>query len=62
VRQRVLELRAQLSVDGLDAGPVTIALHLEREGRKAPAAATISRILTQAGLINPQPRKRPCSS
>jgi transposase InsO family protein len=62
VRQRVLELRAQLSADGLDAGPVTIAWHLEREGLKAPAAATISRILTQAGLINPQPRKRPRSS
>ena len=62
VRQRVLELRAQLSADGLDAGPVTIAWHLAREGLKAPAAATISRIVTQAGLIDPQPRKRPRSS
>ena len=62
VRHRVLQLRAQLSADGLDAGPVTIAWHLEREGLKTPAAATISRILTQAGLINPQPRKRPRSS
>ena len=62
VRQRVVELRAQLTADGLDAGPVTIAWHLEREGLKAPAAATISRILTQSGLINPQPRKRPRSS
>jgi transposase InsO family protein len=62
VRQRVVELRAQLTADGLDAGSVTIAWHLEREGLKAPAAATISRILTQSGLINPQPRKRPRSS
>jgi DNA-binding transcriptional ArsR family regulator len=60
--QRVIELRAQLRAGGLDAGPVTIAWHLEREGLKAPAAATISRILTQAGLINPQPRQRPRSS
>lgn len=62
VRQRVIELRAQLTTDGLDAGPVTIAWHLEREGLKAPAPATISRILHQAGLITPQPRKRPRSS
>ncbi len=51
VRQRVIELRSQLTADGLDAGPVTIAWHLEREGFKAPAPATIHRILTRAGLI-----------
>ncbi len=62
VRQRVIELRAQLTADGLDAGPVTIAWHLEQEGHKPPAPATISRILHQAGLITPQPRKRPRSS
>jgi transposase InsO family protein len=62
VRERVIELRRTLTAQGLDAGPVTIAWHLEREGLRAPAAATISRILTQAGLINPQPRKRPRSS
>ena len=62
VRARVIELRVRLTADGLDAGPVTIAWHLEREGLKAPAPATISRILTRAGLITPQPRKRPRSS
>ena len=62
VRERVVELRAQLTADGLDAGPVTIAWHLEREGHKPPAPATISRILQQAGLITRQPRKRPRSS
>ena len=41
---------------------MTIAWHLEREGLKPPAPATISRILHQAGLITPQPRKRPRSS
>jgi transposase InsO family protein len=60
--ERVIELRAQLTANGLDAGPVTIAWHLEREGLKAPAPATISRILTRAGLVSPQPRKRPRSS
>jgi transposase InsO family protein len=62
VRERVIELRSRLTADGLDAGPVTIAWHLEREGFRPPAPATISRILTQAGLITPQPRKRPRSS
>ena len=62
IRERVIELRVQLSADGLDAGPVTIAWHLEREGLRAPAPSTISRILTRAGLVSPQPRKRPRSS
>jgi transposase len=62
VRQRVIELRCQLIAEGLDAGPVTIVWHLEQDGFTAPAPATISRILSRAGLINPQPRKRPRSS
>jgi transposase InsO family protein len=62
IRERVIGLRVQLVADGLDAGPVTIAWHLEREGHKPPAPATISRILHQAGLVTPQPRKRPRSS
>ena len=62
IRERVIELRVQLTAGGLDAGPHTIAWHLEREGHKPPAPATISRILKRAGLITPQPRKRPRSS
>ena len=62
VRERVIELRAQLTADGLDAGPVTIAWHLEREGLGVRSTSTIRRILHQAGLITPQPRKRPRSS
>src|SRR5436190_8989363 len=62
VRGRVVELRAQLAADGLDAGPATIRWHLEREGLGAPSTSTIRRILHAAGLITPQPRKRPRSS
>jgi transposase InsO family protein len=58
----VIELGQRLTADGLDAGPVTIGWYLQQEGLKAPAPATISRILTRVGLINPQPRKRPRSS
>jgi transposase InsO family protein len=62
VRERVIGLRTQLSSDGLDAGPVTIGWHLEQEGLRAPSTSTIRRILSQAGLITPEPRKRPRSS
>jgi transposase InsO family protein len=62
VRERIIELRQRLTAEGLDAGPVTIAWHLEREGLRAPSTSTIRRILHEAGLIAPEPRKRPRSS
>src|SRR6478736_672536 len=62
VVERVIELRRELVARGLDAGPVTIGWHLEREGLHIPSPATIHRILTQAGLVTPEPRKRPRSS
>jgi transposase len=62
VCRRVIELRSQLTADGLDAGPVTIAWHLEREVLPAPSTSTIRRIVQTAGLICPEPRKRPRSS
>ncbi|WP_251449778.1 IS481 family transposase [Microbacterium sp. Marseille-Q6648] len=62
VVERVLRLRAELIAHGFDAGPVTISWHLDREGLPVPSHATIHRILTRAGLITPEPRKRPRSS
>jgi transposase InsO family protein len=62
VRERVLELRSQLSAGGLDAGPETIRWHLEQEQLRALSTSTIRRILHQAGLITPAPKKRPRSS
>ena len=61
-RSRIVELRHQLTAEGLDAGPVTIAWHLGQEGLPVPAISTIRRILHAAGLITPEPRKRPKSS
>lgn len=58
----MIELRLTLTADGLDAGAHTIRWHLEREGLKPPAPATISRILHAAGLVTSEPRKRPRSS
>jgi transposase InsO family protein len=62
VRERIVQLRLQLRKDGLDAGPVTIAWHLEQEGHRPPSTSTIRRILHTADLVVPQPRKRPRSS
>ena len=62
VRDRIIALRIELTARGLDAGPVTIAWHLEREGLPAPSTSTIRRILHAAGLVVPEPRKRPRSS
>ncbi|MCW5951560.1 MAG: transposase, partial [Propionibacteriaceae bacterium] len=62
VRTRIIELRQQLTANGLDAGPVTIAWHLEQQGLRVPSTSTIRRILHAAGLVTPEPRKRPKSS
>jgi transposase InsO family protein len=62
VRERVVGLRTELTGRGLDAGPVTIAWHLGREGLAVPSSSTIRRILHAAGLVVPEPRKRPRSS
>jgi len=62
LRGRIIELRQQLTAQGLDAGPVTIAWHLEQERLHVPSTSTIRRILHTAALITPEPRKRPKSS
>ncbi|MDX6280650.1 MAG: hypothetical protein QOH03_1721 [Kribbellaceae bacterium] len=58
----ILELRAKLTAEGHDAGPDTIAWHLAQHHKLVVSTATISRKLTAAGLVTPQPQKRPRSS
>jgi len=58
----ILELRDKLSTGGLDSGPDTIAWHLAHHHAITVSVATISRYLTRAGLVTPQPKKRPKSS
>jgi transposase InsO family protein len=58
----ILQLRNELAAAGLDAGPETIAWHLEQHHSLVVSRATISRHLTKAGLVTPEPRKRPKSS
>ena len=59
VVDRILALRADLIADGCDAGPHSIAAILEDEIPAPPGVTTIWRILTRAGAITPEPRKRP---
>jgi transposase InsO family protein len=62
VRTLILELRHELTRASLDAGPETIQWHLKERGHVAPSTSTIRRVLVQAGLVTPQPKKRPHSS
>lgn len=62
VVDRVLALRKDLSDQGLDAGPHTIAWHLQHHHQTTLSPATISRILTRHGAVTPDPAKRPKTS
>jgi transposase InsO family protein len=58
----ITNLRVELSAGGLDAGPETIAWHLARRHEITASISTIRRYLLRAGLIVPEPRKRPRAS
>jgi transposase InsO family protein len=58
----IVRLRGQLSGQGLDAGPHTIAWHLRRHHQVTVSPATVHRYLARAGLVAREPRKRPRSS
>lgn len=58
----IVRLRKDLSGQGLDAGPHTIAWHLEHHHRIRVSAATVSRTMARQGLVTPDAAKRPKSS
>ena len=58
----IIELRTGLVDQGLDAGCDTIAWHLEHDHGIGVSTSSIHRHLTAAGLIEPEPKKRPKSS
>jgi transposase InsO family protein len=58
----IVRLRKQLAESGLDAGPDTIAWHLEHRHDIRVSVSTIARTLTRQNLVTPQPKKRPKAS
>jgi len=62
VIELIIQLRSDLVTEGHDAGPDTIAWHLTHHHQVSVSAATISRHLTRAGLVTPEPKKKPRSS
>ncbi len=51
----IVRLRKDLAGQGLDAGPQTIAWHLEHRHQVKVSPATVSRYLARAGLVTPGP-------
>ena len=58
----ITRLRKELTGQGLDAGPHTIAWHLREHHEVTVSPATVSRYLARLGLVTPDPSKRPRSS
>jgi hypothetical protein len=55
----IIRLRRELTRQGLDAGSHTIAWHLSEQYQLTVLEATIWRTLQRAGLIVPEPKKKP---
>ena len=62
VVELIVGLRRELTAAGLDAGPDTICWHLAQRHGVEVSASTVRRCLVAAGLVVPEPRKRPKSS
>ncbi len=67
LRRVIVARRASLTAEGLDAESLTIAWHLEQRGLRVPSASSIRRVLVGAGLVGaglvrPEPTKRPAAS
>lgn len=58
----IVAMREELIKNGRDSGARTIGSTLRRQGEHPPSDRTIHRVLVRAGVIEPQPRKRPRSS
>jgi transposase InsO family protein len=61
IEDRVVAIRKRLAEEGLDHGPASVRDRLVAD-RISVSDATVWRILTRRGQINPQPAKRPRSS
>ena len=59
VNNQIVNLRVQLTRDGLDAGPHTIQWHLNQHHQITVSVSTIRRRLVDAGLVEANPKKKP---
>ena len=62
VTDLIVNLRLELAAGGFDAGPETIRWHLANHHAITVSVSTIRRRLVAAGLVTPEPKKRPKSS
>ncbi len=62
VVELIVNLRAELDREGLDAGPHTICWHLQHRHGIVVSPSTVWRRLTELGLVEPNAKKRPKSS
>lgn len=59
VLDQAVAVRGWLDAHGLDAGPLSVAARMRRLGLVPPSRATLARAFAAAGLVRPEPRKRP---
>lgn len=62
VVELIIQIRTDPDREGEDNGPATIAWHLAQHHQINVSPATISRHLMKAGLVAPEPKKRPKAS
>jgi transposase InsO family protein len=63
LEQSIVDLRKRLHDEGLDYGAQAIRFYLRSDGvDPLPAVATIHRVLTRRGLVQPMPQRKPHSS
>lgn len=55
----LLATRKSLESGGYDHGPLSVISTLSRKGLIPPSRATVARIFTRAGVVIPEPRKKP---
>ena len=58
----LLGTRAELQESGQDHGPLSVIAKLSRQGFTPPSRATVARIFSRAGVVMPEPRKKPRSA
>lgn len=62
IKKLLISTRKLLEDSGWDHGARSVIAKLERQGVKPPVASTVNRIFKDAGMVIPEPKKRPHST